>query len=169
MSETIDLSNLISCDDRTLSRAALIISHEIKSRALANCDPVAIIDKFFKEGFNSKEMPKDPVLLDDVLICMGAKLDKSVMNHSCAFVRVNNVWSWEHEDLIKDEIRYLPGAKSRMQSVSLIPVVDGTPVDLVESKTLNSVHKLVAVKSYVVEGKSLILVSSRKVSTNHNR
>lgn len=169
MPETLDLSNLASCDDKTLSRAALIISHEIKSRALANCEPDALIAKFFKEGFDSKEMPKDPVLLDDILVCLGAKLDKSVMNHNCAFVRVNNSWSWEHEDLLKDEIRYLPGAKSRMQSVSLIPVVDGTSVDLVESKTINSVHKLVAVKSYVVEGKALVLVSSRKVSTNHSR
>lgn len=169
MPEILDLSNLVSCDDKTLSRAALIISHEIKSRAIANCDPDALISKFFKEGFNSKEMPKDPVLLDDVLVCLGAKLDKSVMSHNCAFVRVNNSWSWEHDDLIKDEIRYLPGAKSRMQSVSLIPVVDGTSVDLVESKTINSVHKLLAVKSYVVEGKALILVSSRKVSTNHSR
>lgn len=169
MPETIDLSDLVSCDDKTLSRAGLIIAHEIKSRALANCDPTAVIDKFFKEGFNSKEMPKDPVLLEGVLVCMGAKLDKSVMNHNCAFVRVNNSWSWEHEDLIKDEIRYLPGARSRMQSVSLIPVIDGTAVDLVESKTINSVHKLVAVKSYAVENNTLILVSSRKVSTNHSR
>lgn len=169
MSETIDLGALAGYDDRTLSRASLILSLELKSRALANCDPDALIDEYFKEGFNSKEMPKDPVLFAGVLVCMGAKLDKSVMSHNCAFVRVSNSWSWEHGDLIKDEIRYLPGPKNRMQSVSLIPVVDGTAVDLVESKTMNSVHKLVGVKSYVVEGNDLILVSSRKVNANHSR
>jgi len=169
MSETIDLANLRNCSDKDLARAAVIVAAEIKSRALASCEPRAISDKFFKEGFNSKDMPADPVLLDHVLVCMGAKLDRSIMSHACAFVKVDGSWSWEHADLIADEIRYLPGPRSRMQSVSLVAVAEGAAVDLVESKTVNSVHKLVGVKSYVVEGGTLHMVSSRKVDTSHSR
>ena len=169
MSELLDLASLSAVSDSTLSRAITIITSEIHGRALKNCDSDALIAKYFKEGFNSKNMPLDPIMHEGILVCMGAKLDKSIMNHNCAFVRVNDSWSWENVDLIKDEIRYLPGPKSRMQSVSLIPVVDGTSIDLVESKTINSVHKLVGVKSYELEQGRLILVSSRKVSNTHNR
>ena len=51
-----------------------------------------------------------------------------------------------------------------MQSISVLPVGEGTAVDLVEARTRNGVHELVGVRSFTVENGELVLVSARAVN-----
>lgn len=161
--EFLDLDRPESVDDRTLVRALTILAAEQRRRAVERSEPTALVEKGFAEGFAATHMPKDPWLEGGVLVCAGAKLDRSAMSHRCAFARVDASWVWEHPDLLEDVVRHLPGAHTRMQSISLVPVSEGTAVDLIEARTRNGVHELVGVRSFVVEGDALVLVSQRSV------
>jgi hypothetical protein len=164
-----DLNCPETIDEAGLIRALGILTSEQSRRALANYEPEALIENAFATGFTSKFMPKDPIVVGGILICMGAKLDRSVTNHRCAFVKVAGNWSWEHPDQANDVVRYLPGPHGRMQTVTLIPAIEGMAVDLVEAKTKNGVHEFVGVRSFVFEQNELLLVAARAVSRTQHR
>jgi hypothetical protein len=161
--DIVDLANPLGIRDIDLTRAIAVLSAEQHRRSVERCDPAALVDVGFATGFASNGMPKDPWLAGGILLCPGAKLDRSAMSHRCAFVRIDATWVWEHPDLLEDVVRHLPGAQSRMQSVSLVPVGEDCAVDLVEARTRNGVHELVGVRSFTVTEGTLLLVSQRSV------
>lgn len=161
--DLIDVANPLGLSDAEITRALAVLAAEQRRRSVERCDPAALVDLGFANGFATNGMPKDPWLVGGILVCPGAKLDRSAMNHRCAFARIDASWVWEHPDLLEDVVRHLPGPQSRMQSVSLVPVGEDTAVDLVEARTRNGVHELVGVRSFTVTEGSLLLVSQRSV------
>jgi hypothetical protein len=165
----LDLEDLSGLTDGDLRRALLVLQAEERRRALERCDPAALVEEGFAKGFASNGMPRDPWVVGGILVCPGAKLDRSAMNHRCAFVRVDSAWVWEHPDLLEDVVRHLPGAQSRMQSVTLVPVGEQCAVDLIEARTRNGVHELVGIRSFTVSDDDLLLVSQRSVGKVSHR
>jgi hypothetical protein len=167
--DVVDLSDPERIDDGALARAIAVLRAEQQRRSVERADPDALVEEGFTAGFLANGMPQDPWLRSGVLVCPGAKIDRSVMNHRCAFVRIGEKWVWEHADRLEDTVRYLPGAQNRMQSVTLVPVGEGEAVDLVEARTRQGVHELVGVRSFVVEDGLLVLVSARSVAKVSHR
>jgi hypothetical protein len=167
--ELVDVGNPLELEDEQLHRAIAVLRAEQQRRSIERCDPVAIIETGFTTGFTTTGMPKDPWLLGGILVCPGAKLDRSVMSHRCSFARIDTAWVWEHPDLLEDVVRHLPGPQSRMQSVSLVPVGDATAIDIIEARTRNGVHELVGVRSFTVTDGQLLLVSQRSVGKVSHR
>jgi hypothetical protein len=165
----LDLDDLSGVSDVDVRRALMVLHAEEQRRALERAEPAALVEDGFTNGFQGNAMPKDPWLTNGILVCPGAKIDRSAMNHRCAFVRVDSSWVWEHPDLLEDVVRHLPGAQSRMQSVSLVPVGEQCAVDLIEARTRNGVHELVGIRSFTVSDGSLLLVSQRSVGKVSHR
>jgi len=167
--ELVDLGDPSGITDDGLSRALTVLLAEQRRRAVERCEPNALVEEAFASGFLPSGMPRDPWVRAGVLVCPGAKLDRSAMSHKCAFVRVDSCWVWEHDDLLEDVVRHLPGAQSRMQSVSLVPVGEQAAVDLIEARTRNGVHELVGIRSFTVSEGGLTLVSQRSVGKVSHR
>lgn len=163
------LADLDKWDDRDLSSALEVLQQEASRRALARCDPSALVEEAFASAFTRKGMPTDPYVRDGILVCPGGKVDRSAMNHECAFVRVNDSWVWEAPDRFEDAIRHVPGPHPSMRSVTLLPAVHGMTVDLVQSRTKMGVHQMTSVRSFLVENDGLSLVSARAVSARPHR
>jgi hypothetical protein len=169
LSHLLDLDDLSGVSDADVRRALMVLHAEEQRRALERAEPAALVEDGFTNGFQGNAMPKDPWLTNGILVCPGAKIDRSAMNHRCAFVRVDSSWVWEHPDLLEDVVRHLPGAQSRMQSVSLVPVGEQCAVDLIEARTRNGVHELVGIRSFTVSDGALLLVSQRSVGKVSHR
>lgn len=159
----LDLEDLSGVDDDALRRALLVLRAEESRRSLERAEPAALVEDGFARGFLANGMAKDPWVSGGILVCPGAKIDRSAMNHRCGFVRIDSSWVWEHPDLLEDVVRHLPGPHSRMQSVSLVPVGEQCAVDLIEARTRNGVHELVGIRSFTVSDGDLLLVSQRSV------
>lgn len=159
----LDLEDLGGTSDEALRRALVVLHAEESRRALERAEPAALVEDGFVRGFLANGMAKDPWISGGILVCPGAKIDRSAMNHRCGFVRIDSSWVWEHPDLLEDVVRHLPGPQSRMQSVSLVPVGEQCAVDLIEARTRNGVHELVGIRSFTVSEGQLLLVSQRSV------
>ena len=169
LSEPVDLADVTALPDEQLARGLLVLREEQKRRALQQGDLPALIEEGFAHGFTANGLPRDPWLHTGIIICPGGKIDKSAMNHQCAFVRVGDEWVWNAGETLEDVVRHRAGPKPQMQSVSLLPAVDGLALDLVRSRTRNAVHELVGVRSFLVEDQQLQLVSARTVSKISHR
>jgi hypothetical protein len=165
----LDLEDFTHLADEDLRRALLVLHAEENRRALERAEPAALVEDGFSRGFLTNGMGKDPWLSAGILVCPGAKIDRSAMSHRCGFVRIDSSWVWEHPDLLEDVVRHLPGPHSRMQSVSLVPVGEQCAVDLIEARTRNGVHELVGIRSFTVSGGELLLVSQRSVGKVSHR
>lgn len=163
---TIDISSMT---DRELSELAAEIAVEQQERGIAAADPQALIELGFQTGFDSKGMPLPPVLEGGVLVCFGARVDKSATSHDCAFVSFDGTWVWEHDDLMEEEIRNPAAARPQMRSVSLVPVYDGMKLDFVRSEARTGIHKMKKVLSYEVQNGKLVHVQSRAAKSASNR
>lgn len=166
---SLDVEDLSGVSDEELRRAVVVLQAEERRRALSRCEPAALVEDGFGRGFDPDGMPRGPWLAGGILVCPGAKIDRSAMSHRCSFVRVDASWVWDHPDLLEDVVRHLPGPRPRMQSVSLVPVGEQCAVDVVEARTRNGVHELSGVRSYVVSDGSLVLVSQRSVGKVSHR
>lgn len=169
MNTLVDLSDLSQWDDQMLRGVLDAVQQESARRALDRCDPPALIDEAFASAFTAKGLPHDPYLREGILVCPGGKVDRSSMNHECAFVRVDDQWVWERTDRLEDAIRHLPGPRPSMRSVTVLPAMDGMALDLVHSRTKMGVHQLASVRSFVVTGGQLELVSARAISARSHR
>ena len=167
--ENLDLGAVSQWPEDDLRRALIVVQAELQRRAVERADPAALVERGFADGFQTSGLPRDPWIVNGILVAPGAKIDKSAMSHRCAFVRIGSSWIWEQDDLLEDSVRHLPGARGRMQSVSLLPIGEGVAVDLVEARTRNGVHELVGVRSFTVENGELQLVSARAVNRVSHR
>jgi hypothetical protein len=161
--DLVDLADPEAIGDDALVRALIVLTAEQRRRAVATGDTAALVEQGFRDGFTRDGMPANPWMVSGIIVCAGAKVERSAMSHRCAFARVGPAWVWEADQTIEDVVRYVPGRTQQMRSVSLVPAVEGLAVDLVEARTRQGVHELVGVRSFIVERSELVLVSARSV------
>lgn len=166
-----DETTIAGWSDDELADVIALAMHEQMRRAVDACDPDALVELGFAEGFKSDGMPVEPWLAGGIVVCPGAKIDKSASSHQCAFVAVGDDWVWEYEDRLADVIRHLPGVGSRqkMQSVSLVVAHEGLELDFVVSKMSAGTHQMCEVRSFVIEAGELKLVNARSRRPDRHR
>lgn len=160
---------IVNLSDGDLSRLIIALNGEQSRRALEGAEIGALIEEGFIKGFREREGVNEPWLVQGILIAPGIKIEKSSSSHTCSFVRVDQRWVWEANDKVEDVIRYLPGARSQMRSITLVATPEGSTVDKISSKARNGVHQLVEVRSYIVRGEKLELVSARAIGSSAHR
>ena len=167
------LAMVPSLSDVDLAAMIAECQSQLHERALASCDPEALMDEAHKHGFNARGMPYDPYLVGEegsgILVCMGTRIDKSSTSHDCSFVSVDDEWVWEHEDIIEEEIRRPAGPKPVMRSVTLIPAHEGMKFDVVTCTASMNVHNVKHVKSFEVRDRQLVVVGSRAPKKSGHR
>ena len=166
---TIDLSGPEGISDADLASAITVLNAELARRAVVSSDPIALTEVGFELGFDDKGRAKDPWILDNILIVPGSKQDKSASTHKCRFVRIGSAWVWESPAKFSDVVRYPPGPRGQMRSVTLTTVSEGDAIDVIESRSRVGTHELMSVTSYIVRNGSLFMVSARSVRPDHDR
>jgi hypothetical protein len=138
-------------------------------RAITNGDHDAIIARAFEIGFGRDGLGVLPWLEGDVVVCPGAIITKSRTSHRCRFISVDDVWVWDSGLLLREEKRSSPGVEDGFRAIALVPVVDGTELDVVSGRARSGGHAVEHVVSYQVRGGDLVEVSQRDVSTRNMR
>ena len=91
-----------------------------------------------------------------MLVCPGARIDKSQTKHICKFVSVGEDWSWESSNMISDVIRRDQSSKRfRQHSITLISPYEGMTVDVIMQKSQNGKHLVDSVESFIFANGSL--------------
>lgn len=152
--------------DAELERLLLAVRDELARRRVAAGDIDALVEAGFADGFTERGMPRDPFVRSGLLVCPGARIDQSAMRHECAFVHVGDHWVWDYPDLVKDVVRTLPGPRARMRTVTVLVAEEGLEVDLIVSKVRTGVHQMTQVRSFVIRGGELVLVTARTPRTS---
>ena len=92
----MDKETLSKLDEKSLFELQNTISEVIKAKNLENGDIETIIDEAFNIAFPKFDgVGLNPWLEGSLLICPGARIDKSQVKHNCKFVVVGDDWSWE--------------------------------------------------------------------------
>jgi hypothetical protein len=94
---------------------------------------------------------------------------KSTTNHRCRFVSVDDVWVWDSGLLLREDKRSSPGAENGFRAVALVPLVDGTELDVVTGRARGGQHSVDHVVSYEVRAGELVEVSQRTVTPANMR
>ena len=136
-------------------------------RAIGSGDEDAIIASAFESAFGRDGLGALPWVEGDLVVCPGAMVAKSRSNHKCRFVSVDDTWIWESQLLVREDKRSSPGTDEGFRAVALIPVVDGTTLDVVTGKARQGQHSVDHVVSYEIRGGALVEVSQRTVNAHH--
>jgi hypothetical protein len=154
----IDPANL---SDVELAELLMQLRAEQQDRAIKASDPEALIELGFREGFRSDGLPRDPWIVNGILVCPGARIDKSASSHDCGFARVDDKWVWEADGKIEDVVRNTMNRRAQMRSVTLVAIDDTTVVDLIYATCRTGAHKLKSARSFSVTAAGLVLDSER--------
>jgi hypothetical protein len=138
-------------------------------RAIADGDHDAIISEAFEVGFGRDGLGVLPWVTGPVIVCPGAMVSKSASSHKCRFVSVDNSWVWDCGLLLREDKRSSPGTDDGFRAVALIPLVDGTALDVVTGRARSGQHSVDHVVSYEVRAGALVEVSQRNVASSHGR
>lgn len=138
-------------------------------RAIDNGDHDAIVARAWEVGFGRDGLGVLPWVEADVIVCPGGLISKSRTSHRCRFVSVDDVWVWDSNLLIREDKRSSPGADDGFRAVALVPLVDGTELDVVSGRARSSGHSVEHVVSYAVRGGELVEVSQREISAQRMR
>ncbi len=133
-------------------------------RAITGGDHDAIIARAFEIGFGRDGLGVLPWLEGEVIVCPGAIITKSRTSHRCRFISVDDVWVWDSGLLLREDKRSSPGVDDGFRAVALVPVVDGTEIDVVSGRARSGGHSVEHVVSFEVRGGDLVEVSQRDVS-----
>lgn len=158
-----------SLDDAALHNLAEVVRQVQIERAVAVGDPDAIIAHAFESGFGRDGLGLAPWVEGNVVVCPGSIISKSRTTHRCRFVSVDDVWVWDSSLLIREDKRSSPGVEEGFRAVALIPLVDGTELDVVSGKQRSGGHQVDHVVSYQVRNGELVEVSQRDVAAMHAR
>ena len=102
----MDREFLEDLDEESLFRIQNTISEIIKERNLKKGDIEAIVDNSFDIAFPKNDsLGLNPWVEGSVLICPGARIDKTQTKHVCKFVVIEEDWSWESGHIVNDIIR----------------------------------------------------------------
>lgn len=158
-----------SQSDAELHNLAEAIRQVQVERAMAAGDDDAIIANGFEVGFGRDGLGMPPWIEGQFVVCPGAIVSKSRTNHRCRFVSVDDVWVWDSGLLVREEKRSNPGTQDGFRAIALIPVVDGTALDVVSGRARSGAHNVEHVTSLEVRGGDLIEVSQRTVRATDMR
>ena len=138
-------------------------------RAIESGDHDAIIARAFEIGFGRDGLGVLPWIDGDVIVCPGGLVSKSRSSHRCRFVSVDDVWVWDSGLLLREDKRSSPGTEEGFRAIALVPLVDGTGLDVVTGKARSGQHSVDHVVSYEVRGGELVEVSQRTVTPANMR
>lgn len=138
-------------------------------RAIEAGDHDAIIARAFEIGFGRDGLGVLPWIDGDVVVCPGGLVSKSRTSHRCRFVSVDDVWVWDSGLLLREDKRSSPGVEDGFRAVALLPVVDGTELDVVSGRARSSGHAVEHVVSYEIRAGELVEVSQRDVAAKNMR
>ncbi|MFN3258220.1 MAG: hypothetical protein ACE37B_21275 [Ilumatobacter sp.] len=153
--------------DDELHHLAELVRHVQIERAVASGDEDSIIASAFETGFSRDGLGVLPWIEGNVIVCPGGMVSKSKTSHRCRFVSVDDAWVWESSLLLREDKRSSPGTDEGFRAIALLPVVDGTQLDVVSGKARSGQHSVDHVVSYEVRGGELVEVSQRNVSPRH--
>jgi len=136
-------------------------------RAIGDGDEDAIIASAFDSAFGRDGLAVLPWVEGNVVVCPGGMVAKSKASHKCRFVSVDDTWIWESSLLLREDKRSSPGNDEGFRAVALLPLVDGTGIDVVSGKARGGQHSVDHVVSYEIRGGELVEVSQRTVNARH--
>lgn len=136
-------------------------------RAIGSGDDDAIIANAFETAFGRDGLGVLPWVEGNVVVCPGGMVSKSRATHKCRFVSVDDTWIWESHLLLREDKRSSPGTDEGFRAVALLPVVDGTGLDVVTGRARQGQHSVDHVVSYEIRGGVLVEVSQRQVDDRH--
>ena len=147
----MDRKNLESLDEESLFRIQNTISEIIKERNFKKGDIEAIVDSSFDIAFSKNDsLGLNPWVEGSMLICPGARIDKTQTKHICKFVVVEEDWSWESGHMVNDVIRRDQSSKRfKQQSITLISPFEGMSVQVISQKSQNGKHLVDNVESFI--------------------
>lgn len=152
-----------------LRELASEVNAELARRLLEGSDLAAITEQAFTRSFDRGVNVEPHVTEDGLLVCPGVKLDRSSLSHECCFTHIGENWSWEHPEKLHDEIRYIPGARTTMRSITILPAFEGLEFDVVTSKMRSGTHEMRQVRSYVIKDGLAQIVATRTPRINRHR
>jgi hypothetical protein len=161
-----DLRHMSTDDLHQVAEAVRQVQIE---RAVSSGDHDAVISQAFENGFGRDGLGMLPWIEGDVIVCPGGLVSKSRTSHRCRFISVDDVWVWDSGLLIREDKRSAPGVEDGFRAIALIPVVDGTELDVVTGKARSGGHSVDHVVSYEVRSGELIEVAQRNVTPNKMR
>ena len=135
----------------------------MQRRAVDSGDEEAVIDDGFQTGFGRDGMGVLPWISGHYIVCPGSIIAKSKSSHRCRFASVNDTWVWDSELLITEIKRSSPGTAGGFRAVALLPIVEGTEIDVVAGRARSGQHRVEHVVSFEVRRGKLVEVSQRTV------
>ena len=153
-------------DDELHDVAELVRQVQVE-RAIGTGDEDAIIASAFETGFGRDGLGSLPWVEGNVVVCPGGMVAKSRASHRCRFVSVEGTWVWESALLLREDKRSSPGADEGFRAVALVPLVDGTGLDVVSGRARSGQHAVEHVVSYEIRGGELVEVAQRTVNARH--
>ena len=155
--------------DEELHNLAEVVRQIQIERAITAGDHDAIIAAAFESGFGRDGLGLLPWVEGNVVVCPGGLVSKSKTNHRCRFVSVDDVWVWDSGLLLREDKRSSPGTQEGFRAVALVPLVDGTAIDVVAGRARGGQHSVEHVISYEVREGKLDEVSQRNVAAANMR
>ncbi|MFK8024573.1 MAG: hypothetical protein AB8G26_11490 [Ilumatobacter sp.] len=153
--------------DSELHDLAELVRQVQVERAIGSGDDDAIIANAFETAFGRDGLAVLPWVEGNVVVCPGGMVSKSKASHKCRFVSVDDTWIWESHLLLREDKRSSPGTDEGFRAVALLPLVDGTGLDVVTGKARQGQHSVDHVVSYEIRGGELVEVSQRQVNARH--
>lgn len=138
-------------------------------RAIEVGDLDAILARAFEIGFGRDGLGVNPWIDGDVIVCPGGLVSKSRTSHRCRFVSVDDVWVWDSGLLLREDKRSSPGVEDGFRAVAILPVIDGTGLDVVTGRARSGGHSVEHVVSFEVRSGDLVEVSQRDVGSKNMR
>jgi hypothetical protein len=153
-------------DDELHNLAEVVRQVQIE-RAIDAGDHDAIIAAAFETGFGRDGLGTLPWVEGTVIVCPGGMVAPSRTNHRCRFVSIDDVWVWDSGLLLREDKRSSPGTDEGFRAVALVPLVDGTVLDVVSGRARRGQHSVEHVVSYEVRGGELVEVGQRQIDARH--
>jgi hypothetical protein len=100
---------LAAASDTELAHTVAAILWVQHQRALTGGDIDSMVEQAFVDGFTGKGEAVAPWIDGGLLFCPGMRRDKSTTSHECTFVSIDGRWVWDHGNVIRDEMRQVPG------------------------------------------------------------
>jgi len=121
-----------------------------RERNLEKGDIEEIIDNSFNIGFPKIDgVGLNPWIDNSLIICPGARIDKTKTRHICKFIVIDEEWSWESPHMISDVIRRDQSSKNfRQHSITLISPFEGMKVQVISQKSQQGKHLVEGVDSF---------------------
>lgn len=166
--ETV-VDHVRSLSDDELHNLAEVVRQVQIERAIDSGDHDAIIAAGFEAGFGRDGLGVLPWVEGSVIVCPGGMVSKSKSSHRCRFVSVDDVWVWDSGLLLREDKRSSPGTEDGFRAIALVPLVDGTELDVVTGKARSGQHSVDHVVSYEVRAGDLVEVSQRTVTPANMR